>query len=286
MTPTIVVLLGAGIFPLIYSMWLSGQKYRLLAPAQGIRPVGFKNYIDIFLGDTSLGIPIGRTLKITLMFTGISLALEVSIGLILATIFSSQNAEGLKPLRILMMIPLLIAPIVVGNMFRYMYQSFGLFNFLLSLIRTSPPSWLSDPNWALFSVIIANVWEWTPFSFIVFLTAILGVPEQQREAARIDGANSWQEFWCIVIPGIKSAILIILLIRSIEMLRTFDMIYAVTFGGPGVATSTLSFNAYILGLRNFTMGEAAAYGYYIVVMVNIVVILFIRFLRGEARDAI
>jgi len=285
--PTIVVLLSAGVFPLVYSVWLSGHRYRLLAAAEGIRPVGFKNYINIFLGNTSLGISLGETLKITLIFIGICLALEISLGLIMAIAFSSQRSPGFRFLRILMMIPMLIAPVVVGNMFKYMYQySFGLFNFVLGLIRINPPGWLSDPRWALSSIIITNVWEWVPFSFLVFLAAIFGVPDQQREAAWIDGANSWQEFWYIVIPGIKAAILIVLLIRSIELLKTFDIVYSVTLGGPGTSTSILPFNAYVLGFRNFAMGEAAAYGYYMVAVVNIVVILFIRFLQREIKGAI
>jgi len=184
------------------------------------------------------------------------------------------------------MMPMLLAPVVVGNVFKYMYQySFGLFNFALRILRLPTPHWLSNPSWSMISLIIADVWEWLPFSFLILLAAIFSLPQEQQEAAQVDGASGSQLFLHITLPGIKSAILIILLIRGIELIKTFDLVYIVTYGGPSNTTAILPFNAYLLGFKYFEIGEAAAYAYFMLVVINLFVLLFINVLRKEVKVA-
>jgi len=282
--PVILVLLVLGIYPLIYSLWLSLHSYSLLEPMRGIRYVGLRNFTNLFIRPGIIGISLSNSLYLTVLFVTACLILEIGIGLGLAMIVSSCSRRNLSVVRTLFMMPMLLAPVVVGNIFKYLYQySFGLFNFILKSLRLPTPHWLSNPFWSLISLIIADVWEWTPFSFLVLLAAIFSIPEEQFEAAYVDGAGGSQLFLHITLPGIKSAILIILLIRGIELIKTFDLVYIVTYGGPGTATAILPFNAYLLSFKYFEIGEAAAYAYFMLVIINLFVLLFIGVLRREVK---
>ena len=284
--PVILLLLLLGIYPLIYSLWLSLHSYNLLEPTRGIRYVGLRNFFNLFTRSGIIGISLPYSLYLTMVFVTACLGLEVGIGLGIAVIMSRRSSRSLLRVRTLIMVPMLLAPIVVGNVFKYMYQySFGLFNFVLRILRLPTPHWLSHPSWSMISLIIADVWEWLPFSFLILLAAIFSLPQEQQEAAQIDGASASQLFLHITLPGIKSAILIILLIRGIELIKTFDLVYIVTYGGPANTTSILPFNAYLLGFKYFEIGEAAAYAYFMLVVINLFVLLFINVLRKEVKVA-
>jgi len=289
LTPAIVILLALGLFPLVYSLWLSGHSYSLLDPSRGINYVGLKNFWTILVGKQVLGIDFFQSLKITGIFVAACLSIEIALGLGLAALFSRETANPSRSVEIFklaVMIPMLLAPVVVGNIWRYMYQySFGLLNFFLRLLNVATPYWVGDPSWALASLIIADVWEWAPFSFLVLIASIYTIPREQLEAASVDGAAPWQRFLHITLPWLKRALLVIILIRGIELIKNFDMVYTITYGGPGVATSLLSFNSYMLGFKYFEIGEAAAYAYLIVILVNAFVILFVNTLRRPRRIA-
>jgi len=286
LAPTIVVLLALGVFPLIYSAWLSLHSYSLLDPSRGIDYVGGRNFLNTLTTSYPLGISFPKALRLTLIYLGGCLAGEVGIGLLAAILFSRERYRGLRSLRILMMAPMLLAPVVVGNIWRYMYQySFGLLNFVLRTVGLPAPQWLAKPTWAMISLIIAGVWEWVPFSFLVLLAAILSIPQDQWEAADIDGAGAWGRFLYITLPWIKHALLVIILIRGIDLIRMIDLPYVVTYGGPAVSTSVLPFNAYMLGFKYFEIGHAAAYAYLMLALINVFVILFINVLRRKPENA-
>lgn len=285
--PTLILFLGLGVFPFVYSIWLSLHSYSLLDPSRGISYVGGKNFLNVLLDKQGLGITIWESTLLTMLYTGICLGLELSIGLGLSVLLSRSRSKH-ELIRIIIMIPMLLAPAIVGYVFKYMYQySFGFFNFLLRMVNLPTPQWTGDPTWAKISVIIANLWEWMPFSFLVLLAAIYSIPEDQFEAANVDGATSWQQFLYITLPGIKRAVLVIMLLRGMDLIKTFDLAYVITSGGPGTATSFLSYNSFLLAFKYFEIGEAAAYGFFIVLAVNVIVALFVNILReeGETKSA-
>jgi len=284
--PAIIILFSIGIFPFVYTIWLSMHSYSLLDVARGIKFVGGENFVNIMLNRSQIvGISFIQSMCITLIFAGSSLALEVILGLGLAVLFSKSFksfSRIIEFFRLLLMIPMLLAPVVVGNIWRYIFQySFGIFNFVLRTMRLPEPRWLGSPSWAMVALIIADVWEWLPFSFLVLLAAILSIPQNQLEAASVDGADSRQQLRYIILPGIKKALIVILLIRGIELIKTFDLVYILTSGGPNVATSVLSFTAFRLGFQYFEIGEAAAYALLLVGLINIIVLFFVNVLRSE-----
>jgi len=282
--PSLIIFLALGLFPLIYSAYLSLHSYSLLDVARGFNFVGLNNFIKPFRGAGLLGITFLKSLSITTIFVTVSLALEIGLGLLAAILIGRERARDVRGLKTLLFLPMLLPAVVVGYTWSFLYQrQYGFLNYLLSLVHLPPLRWLTRPSMALGSLIIANVWEWTPFSFLVLLAAILSLPKEYLEAADIDGAGGWQKFIYVVLPGIKRAILIILLIRGIELIKTVDLVYSITYGGPGVTTRTLTFCAYMLGFRHFEIGEAAAYAYLILIPINILVLIFLNVLREKGR---
>jgi multiple sugar transport system permease protein len=280
LTPAILWFLVLGIFPLVYSGWLSFHSMNLLDPSRGITPVGFKNYGEILFGRPLTGITFTRSLGITLKIGIGSLMLELVIGLALAILVSRTRASAwMRVMRSSLMVPMLIAPAVVGMMFRFLFEpSYGFINFLLSFLGIGPLYWISDPKVVLFSVILVSVWEWLPFSFLVLLAGLNAIPQEQFEAAAVDGAGFFQQLWYIMLPWLSRLIGVLVLIRGVDLMRNFDVIYTLTYGGPSVSSSTLSFNAYLTGLKYFEMGQGTAYAFLIVILINILVVLLLRFL--------
>jgi len=279
--PACAIFVVIGIYPLLYSLWLSFHSFSLADPARGFRFTGFGNYGELLFREGVLRITFLRSLCLTGIFAISCLLLELLIGMGLALLFSAKTS-GTKVARVLVMIPMLLAPVVVGNIFKLIYAfPFGLLNFPFLAAKVSPPAWLTD--WALVSLIITSVWEWTPFSFLVILAAMYAIPVEYYEASKVDGASSWHEFRFITLPLIKSAVLVICLIRSIDLIRTFDLVWVLTEGGPGIDTALVAFNAYYLGFKYFEIGAGSAYAYLILLVVNAVVIGFLPFLAKEIK---
>jgi multiple sugar transport system permease protein len=280
LSPAILMFLVLGIFPLVYSLWLSFHSMNLLDPSRPVTAVGFDNYAQILFGRPLTGISFLRSLGITFRIGGVSLFLELLLGLTLAIIVSRTRASVLlRVMRSSLMLPMLIAPAVVGMMFRFLFEpSFGFVNYLLSFVGVEPVYWISDPNVVLNAVTLVSVWEWLPFSFLVLLAGLNSIPPEQFEAAAVDGAGFFQQLWYIMLPWLSRLIGVLVLIRGVELIRNFDVIYTLTYGGPGINSSTLAFNAYKTGFKYFEMGQGAAYAFIIVILINILVTLFLRYL--------
>jgi multiple sugar transport system permease protein len=176
-------------------------------------------------------------------------------------------------LRTVMILPIFATPLAVGYLFfTIFYEEGGPLGFL-------GIPFLSDPGWAMFSIILVDVWQWTPFCFLVFLAALQGVPDELYEAARIDGASNVDMLTRVLLPLLQPTILIVLLLRLAEALKLFDVPFALTGGGPGIATQSYSFLAFRVGLRYFDLGYASAMSYVLLIVVMIIVTLFFRRLR-------
>ena len=229
--------------------------------------IGLDNFKRLF-GDPQ----VKEAIRVTLLFVLIAVSLELVFGFLLAVLFN-QHIFGRPVLRAVMILPIFATPLAVGYTFFTIFYEVG-----------GPLAWtgipfLSNPNGALASVILVDIWQWTPFCFLVFLAALQGVPEELYEAARVDGASPWDMLKEVMLPLLIPTIVLVLLLRMAEALKLFDIPFAMTGGGPGVATQPFSLLAFRTGLRFFDLGYASAMAYALLIVVMVVITLFFRRLR-------
>lgn len=274
LAPTVLLLLGLTIYPMLYAVKLS------LQTAEG--SWGLTNFVRLG-GDRFFGIALLQTL----IYSVAALVAEFGLGLGLALLLDSQiRARNL--FRALLLTPIMLSPVVVGVMWRLILNpNFGVINGTLTAlgIDVSRLTWLASPKLALPSVILVDVWQWTPFMFLILLAGLQAIPREPYEAAMIDGASAWQVFRHITLPLLRPAILVALLLRTIDLLRIFDQIFILTQGGPGFATETVSLFIYKTAFRFFDFGYAAALSLVLLVLVNIISTGYVRWLRKDARRA-
>jgi ABC-type sugar transport system permease subunit len=250
--PAVTVVIFAMLIPLGYGLVMSLFDYKLGSETTASF-VLFKNYVR-FLEDP-LAI---KSLGITLVFTSLALSLEVTVGVGMAVLLRSIPERWSRILGALYSMPLLVSPIIVGLIWRYMYDpTFGLVYYVLSWFGLdSLFGGLEKPGWALFSVAIADVWETTPFVMLVASAGLANIPAELYEAARIDGANAFRSLLRITLPLLQKVLLVVIIIRGTDAFRVFDIIYALTSGGPGNSTLSLSIYAFQKGFDQYEMGYA------------------------------
>ena len=244
--PTVVLLLALSIYPLVYSV-----KVSLIGPAD----FSLANYTRLVQDRLFL-----QALARTLLYTAVALAIEFALGLALALLIDSLG-RGRAFFRAGLLAPMLLPPVVVAVIWRLIYTpQFGVLNGTLGVfgINTSALTWTSGESGALASVILVDVWEWTPFLFLLLSAGLQALPQEPLEAARMDGASAWQVFRDIVLPLLKPVMTLAILLRTIDLLRIFDQIFILTQGGPGFATETVSLYIYRTAFRFFNFGYAAA----------------------------
>lgn len=200
----------------------------------------FDNYGEVFADDRLWG-SIGRTMLIV----GVCVPIEFLLGLGLAILFMDKF-PGKPVFYSIMLMPMMIVPAIAGYMFFMLFQSAGPLNDFVETITGLEVNtiWLGDTTNAMIAVMIADIWQWSPLMFLILLAGMVGVPEDQMKAATLLGANAWQRFWRIVIPRMKTVMIIALVIRTVECFKIFDILYVMTRGGPSVATESVS--VYIL----------------------------------------
>ncbi|MBP8933385.1 MAG: sugar ABC transporter permease [Candidatus Atribacteria bacterium] len=254
--------------PLIYTVYLSFHGSRFLKVT---RFVGLKNFITVLSDYRFWG-----AFRVTIIFVLGGLVLSVGLGLLFALLFNRQ-IKGVQIFRTLSTMPLFTAPVALGYIFMIIFYENGgpINNFLNSVISKQVP-WLSNPSWAIFSILIADTWQWTPFAFLVLLASLQAVPKDLYEAASLDSASSWDVFKHITFPLISPALGTVIILRIVEAFKVFDLPFALTNGGPGLATRTLTFNVYTNGLRDQNLGTASATAIVLLVIVLIVSTLFFK----------
>jgi multiple sugar transport system permease protein len=250
--PAVTVVIFAMLIPLGYGLVMSLFDYKIGSETSATF-VFLKNYVR-FLQDP-LAI---KSLVITLAFTGLALSLELLLGVGMAVLLRSIPERWARILGAFYSMPLLVSPIIVGLIWRYMYDpTFGVVYYILSWFGLdSVFGGLEKPGWALFSVAIADVWETTPFVLIVASAGLVNIPKELYEAARIDGANALYSLTRITLPLLKKVLLVVIIIRGTDAFRVFDIIYALTGGGPGNSTLSLSIYAFQKGFDQYEMGYA------------------------------
>jgi len=272
--PSLAVILGVTLWPIIYTFVLSF----FYAPT-GIHQVrtfiGLTNYLTM-LKDQTFWETIGRTLY----FTGVSVGLELILGLAIAKLIHS-HPWGWKFLRFSLIIPWAVPTIVNGAMWRWIYNAdFGALNGLLmqlGLIKHYIP-WLTLPNMAMPLVILADVWHMMPFVALVLQAALATLPGELEEAAAVDGANAWQRFWKIRIPLLRPAILVALIARTVDAFRVFDIVYILTNGGPAFKTMTITYLTYLNSFSYGKQGTGAALSFLISLFTIIMAFIYISIL--------
>ncbi len=272
LTPAMAALLLLSIFPFVYSLVLSLHRWNLSNRAQGWSFVGLANYVRILTGDPFFW----SAMEVTVVFLVVTIALEFVLGLGIAVLVS-QETRALGAIQTIIILPMMITPVVVGLIWRFMYNpDRGVINEILGAVGLPGPLWLGSARTGLLSVVIADVWEWTPFMALIMLAALQSLPREPLEAAIVDGASRRQAFVSIVLPLIRPAIMVALLLRGIDAFKTFDLIYVLTQGGPGTSTQVLSLYTYKWGFKFFEMGYAAALAYVMVLIVDLAATFGIR----------
>lgn len=251
--PAFSILALVYIYPLIYNVDLSLSRWNLAPPTEK-EYIGLQNYEVLFSSDI-----FHKILRNTIFFTVLSVPIEFFAGLGLALLLN-KNIKGKNVVITILALPMMIAPVVGALSWRWLYAyDYGAINYLLSSIGIKPIVWTADVNVAMYSVIIADAWITTPFMMLIIYAGLKMIPEERYEAARIDGASSWQMFRYVTLPSLKSVLLVALMIRSIDAFtKLFDVVYVITGGGPAYATEVLPTYTYKMGLVFFRLGSGAA----------------------------
>ena len=242
--------------------------------------VGLDNYISIFTEDSRFW----KTLTNTFVMVAMAVGVEFTIGLSLALLLT-REIPGRKFFSVLLLIPMMVVPVVIGMVWRLLYHtSYGLLNFFLHIFRISEGvDWLGNPSVALHSIIIADIWQWTPLMFLILLGGIMSLPRQPYEAAQLDGASTSQIFIYITFPLLRNIITIALLLRTIDAFKLFDKIWVLTQGGPGLTTENIPMYIYYKAFRYFDMGYAAALSYILLIIVSTIATFLLRSLFAPSE---
>ncbi|MDC0060257.1 sugar ABC transporter permease [Pelagibacteraceae bacterium] len=268
--PATILLVGLTLFPFIVSLILSFTDYSLLRPGQ-TKFIFLDNYIELMKTDE-----FWIALRVTVVFTILAVFIQVVLGVVFATLLHNENTN-VSLLRTLYLLPLAITPIAATFTFRLMFNpSLGVLNYFMKLLGLEPQAWLASPNTAMFSLIIVDTWQWTPFILLICLGGLASLPSEPFEAAKVDGASSWQIFTKITVPMLYPFIGLALLFRSIDAFKTFDIIYVLTSGGPGILTRTLNLYAFKHGIEYLSMGYAGSIAIVMLIITIVVAQIFLR----------
>ena len=279
MAPGMLFLFLMSIYPTFYSLFISLFRWNLADPSRA-RFGGLHNYV-LLLTDMTFW----NAVLVTFIFVGAAVSLELVLGLGIALLFF-HRFPGDRFLRAVLILPMVVAPVVVGLLSRYMLNvQFGVVNFLTENLGLGRIDFLGEPAWALGTLIVIDIWQWTPFMFLIMLAALQGVPEDIIEAAKVDGARSGRIFFDHILPLIRYPVAVAVALRMIDAFRVYDIIYMTTRGGPIDVTQTLSWQIYDAGFKSLDIGYAAAYSWLMLIIVVVTVTLTLKFLLpdGDAK---
>ncbi|MEG0178552.1 MAG: sugar ABC transporter permease [Oscillospiraceae bacterium] len=250
--PCIIFVLLMIAFPLGYNLVLSFCKWSM-SNVQPPQFVAFQNYIDLFK-DERFWNAVGRTVY----FVVVALSAETVLGVALAVLIN-RSFHGKRLAQTLFLLPVVATPVAIGMVWMLMYEpTIGFANVALAAFGIPPQTFLASSSQALNCLAIVDIWEWTPMVMLMVYAGLTAIPQDPYESALIDGANSWQKFTRITLPLVSPTILVAMLLRLIDVIKTFDIIYATTKGGPGFDTENINILAYTTSFSYFEFGKAAA----------------------------
>ncbi|MBU93922.1 MAG: ABC transporter permease [Chloroflexi bacterium] len=266
--PSTIILLGLTIFPFVFGLILGFTDFSLIRPQNGMRGVGLENYIEIFTTEE-----FWISFKTTIIFTFFAVTIQLILGTLMAVLLH-HNSKTAPIMRALYLLPLAVTPVAATFSFRMMFNpSLGVFNFFLESTGFAPLAWLSKPDLALISLIIVDIWQWTPFIMLIVAGGLASLPNEPFESAKVDGASDIQIFFHHTLPLLKPYLALAVIFRIIDAFKTFDIIYVLTGGGPGISTRTLNLMAYRYGMEYLELGYAASFA----IIMLLIIILFSQF---------
>ena len=252
LAPATVLLIGLTIIPFAVSVVFSFTNYSLTSP-DTVSFTGFANYVRLFTSDE-----FQNAVRVTVEFTLAAVGLQLLLGVGVAALLHHET-RGVTALRLIYLMPLAITPVAAVFTFRIMLNpSLGVFNYLLRLMGMHPVDWLGTPGMALLSLILVDTWQWTPFILLIAAGGLSAMDEEPLEAAAMDGAGPFRIFFHHTLPLLFPYLVVAVVFRTIDAFKTFDIIFVLTGGGPGIATRTLNLLAYKNGIEFLSMGYAAA----------------------------
>ena len=256
--------------PVVYSLYLSFHQWKMATFKQGVPFVGLDNYAQA-VADPAFW----HSMQVTVTLLVVALSIEVVLGIGLAVLLD-QSFRGRRTALILLLLPMFVTNVVIGLIWRILLSfDFGVVNWFLSLLGIPRVAWLGDPSLALWSLVIVDIWNTTAFVALLVLAGLAAIPDEPGQAARVDGASSWQVFRFITLPLLKPVIFVAVVWRTVDLFRIFDVVWVLTSGGPYNATTTISIYAYREGFASFNLGFASAVSYLIIL--GLVAILAIEY---------
>jgi multiple sugar transport system permease protein len=274
--PAMLILLAVNVYPFFYALYVSAHTFTLGRPGPP-RYIGLSNFVYLIEDDRFL-----NSLWVSVKFVVLAVTSEFILGTAVAFLFNAK-LRGFATLRKLSMLPVMVMPLASGLVWFYILnENFGAANWFVTILGSGHRiGFLTDDTLALLSLVLADAWQWTPFVMLVMFAALQSIPEYVYEAAKMDGLSSAQIFWRVTLPLSKSAIWIVLLLRVVDALKTIELVYLMTRGGPGGATETLSWYIYSTGFLDQDLGAAAAQAVVMIVIVTIIAQIFIRNLQSR-----
>jgi len=273
--PAILVVFATAVWPLIESLRLSFTVGRLTKPNFPQGYLGWENYTWAFMEEPAFW----NSVEVTVVYTLVTVILTTLIALGLAMLLApgGRLRGGVQTLLIL---PFAMSPALIGVSFRFMFNpEFGLFDAFFGVVI--PPlaeiSWLSDPTLAFVVCVMADVWGWIPFLTLVLIGGLASIPQDTIEAAQVDGASGWRVFKDITLPQLVPVLAVVLILKAIFSLKTFDQIYMLTNGGPGTATQTLSHYIYFSGMKYGQIGYSASVAWVMVIPMILLTFLYAKY---------
>jgi multiple sugar transport system permease protein len=261
--PAVIVLLLIVVLPIAFNLYLALTKWTIGLGQP--RFIGLDNFIELLSDDR-----VRNGMKVMIYFSGLSLSLEMILGLLIAVYFN-RSFKGSEAVQAIYIIPFAATPVAVALIWRIMLNpEIGVLNYLLRTVGLPASLWVSSPTTVIPALAMVDIWKWTPMITLIVLAGLKSLPHEPYEAARVDGASALQIFWYITLPLIRPVLIAALMLRSLDNLKEFDIIYTITQGGPGIASETLYLYSYNVGFNFFKAG----YGSALMVVVFLIVLVF------------
>ena len=274
--PPIILLLLLTVYPILDALYTSMHQYDAMIAEKPF--IWFDNYKNLIFEDERYQ----NALYVTLLFEVITISIQMVLGLFLAFLFSG-DFKFKKIITSIYLVPMMVSPVVEGFTARIAFTNdFGFVPQIINIVLQEEIfiPWLSNGFWARVVIILADTWQWTPFVFLIIFSGIMSLPIEPIESARVDGANSWQIALYIVLPQLRYILLVTFLIRALDLLKLFDVILLSTRAGPGIQTETISVYIYNLAFKFWSMGNATAASFILLIIIIIFTSTLIKFITG------
>jgi multiple sugar transport system permease protein len=287
LTPTMLLLLFITVFPLVWSLYLSFNEWSVTRDAlRAPEWVGTANYVEL-LSDTRLGERTWERFIVTGQFVVPAVTLELLLGFGVALLLNRKFA-GRGALMTLLLVPMMLSPVVVALFWRFMMQGEGILNYYITSLGLNPVGWLTDRFTVIWSLVLVDVWMWTPFVMLISLAGLSAVPKYLYEAAAVDRAGAWFRFRHITLPMVMPLLLIAVIFRVIDAYKLFDQAFVLlgAGGGPGRSAQTAALWVYEVAFSNFDTGTGSALGYIMLVVIIALANIFIRVLNNLKAEQV